>query len=468
MSLTLRGAGAPESHSLSEAKQLPDLLDFHSPTGALAVTPILFGARRVTWVVGSLVGACFAAAALIPIDKVVTAAGKLVVAQQAESVIQPLETAIVRSVDVREGDTVKKGQLLARLDPTFATADMGALLAQVDSLQTEVDRLQAEAAGTDYHPASSSPIAILQGAMFLQRKAERSAKNENYAQKISSLQSQIQRSLSDVYAYSERLKVATEVEAKRAELERLKVGSMLNLLAATDSRLEIKRGLDNAANQAAQSERDLQAMVAERDAYNQNWESSVGKDLTEQGRKLSDAQENLKKAQLRRQLVELRADQDSVVLNVAKVSTGSVMQSGEQLMALVPVDAPLEAEVNVAGQDAGFVQPGNTVTIKLDTLPYTQYGVIDGDVRFVSPDSFTTNPDEPKRGTQQQTNVPNGPTYYRARLTLDDMKLHDTPVGFRLMPGMPLTADVKVGKRTLVSYLFSRVLPAFTSGMREP
>ena len=469
MSMTLRGSGDGKADRSPDANQLPALLDFHSPAGALAVTPVLAGARGVTWMVVTLVGSCFAAAALIPIDKVVTATGKLVVAQQAASVIQPLETAIVRSVDVREGDTVKKGQLLARLDPTFATADSGALQAQVESLSTEVERLQAEATGIDYHPSSASPIAVLQGAIFLQHKAERAFKNENYTQKINSLQSQIQRAVSDVYAYSERLKVATEVEQKRAELERLQVGSQLNRLAATDSRLEIKRGLDNAASQAAQGQRDLQAMQAERDAYNQTWRAQVSQDLTDQGRKLSDAQENLKKAMLRRQLVELHATQDSVVLNVAKVSPGSVMQSGEQLMSLVPVDAPLEAEVNVAGTDAGFVQPGNPVTIKLDTLPFTQYGTVDGSVRFVSPDSFTTNPDDQKRGVQQPpTTMPNGPSFYRARVTLDDIKLHDTPHGFRMIPGMPMTADVKVGKRTLAGYLFARVLPAFSNGMREP
>ncbi len=467
MSLTLTAAATPKRGT--DATDLPALLEFHSPTGALAVEPVLYGARSVTWMVATLVGACVAASALIPIDKVVSAQGRIV-ALEATSVVQPLETAIVRSINVHEGDAVTKGQVLARLDPTFATADLGALQAQVASLQAEVDRLEAEAKGVDYHPTSGSPMAVVQGAMFVQRKAERAYKNENYAQKISSLQTQIQRAISDVYGYSERLKVATEVEQKRIELEKLQVGSQLNRLAATDSRLEIKRGLDGAAAQAAQAQRDLQALEAERDAYNQNWEAQVSQDLTEQSRKLSDAQENLKKAALRRQLVELRADQDAVVLSVAKVSPGSVMQSGEQLISLVPTDAPLEAEVNVPGSEAGYIQPGDQVSIKLDTLPYTNYGTLSGTVRVLSPDSFSTAPEDqqPKRGSQQTPPRPLGTAYYRARLTLDQSRLHNTPAGFRLIPGMPLTADVKVGKRTLAAYLLARVLPAFHDGMREP
>jgi hemolysin D len=469
----LGGPARPERGSNKQlavtAQDLPSLLEFHSPTNALSVTPVLHAARPVIWIVVSLAGACFAASALIPIDKVVTAQGRII-AENPTSVIQPLETAIIRSINVREGDTVKKGEILARLDPTFATADMGALQAQVASLQAEVDRLTAEASGTEYHAPDGSPVAMLQGAIFLQRKAERAYKNENYIQKASSLQNQVQRALSDVYGYSERLKVASEVEARRAELERDKVGSTLNRLAATDSRLEVKRGLDSAAAQAAQADRDLKALEAERDAYNQNWRAQVSQELTEASRKLSDAQENLKKAVLRHQLVELRADQDSVVLNVAKVSPGSVMQSGEQLITLVPTNAPLEAEVNIPGSEAGFVHPGNPVNIKLDTLPYTQYGTVSATVRFISPDSFVAGQDDqqqpPKRGVQQQR--PQGAAYYRARLALGQVELHDTPAGFRLSPGMPVTADVKVGKRTLVSYLLARVLPVFMDGMREP
>ena len=459
--LTIRRAAA------ADAVQLPTLLEFHSPSLALTHAPVVGGARGTIWVVCSLVAACAAAAALIPIDKVVTAPGKIV-AQSPTSVVQPLETAIVRSIAVKEGQTVHKGDVLARLDPTFATSDAAALQSQVGSLEAEVARLQAEASGRTYAPHDNSPIALLQGAIFLQRQAERGFKMENYAQKISSLQSQVQRAMSDQAAYADRLKVAETVEQKRTELERLQVGSQLNRLQATDSRLDVKQKLDGSMAQAAQAARDLQAMMAERDGYNQQWRGQVGQDLTDAGRKLSDAKENLTKAVLRRQLVELRADQDAVVLTVAKVSPGSVMQSGEQLITLVPLNAELEAEVNIAGLDAGFVHSGDKVTIKLDTFPAAQYGSIEGEVQVVSPDSFTSNPDEKVRGAAQPGGPSSATAFYRSYVSLDVDKLHDTPANFRKVPGMPVTADIKVGKRTLMSYLLSRVLPVAMDGMREP
>lgn len=458
--LTLRNTAAPAPIGL------PALLEFHSPSAALAVTPPLHGARGTIWVVCSLVAACITAAAVIPIDKVVTTQGK-VVAQSVTSVVQPLETAIVRSIDVREGQVVRRGEMLARLDPTFAVADAGALEAQVSSLTSEIERLQAEAAGRTYSPRDGSPLAVLQGAIFLQRQAERGFKNENYSQKISGLQNQIQRALSDREAFAARLLVAEDVERKRIELERLAVGSQLNRLQSTDTRLEMKRSLDNATGQVAQAARDLQAMQAERDAYNQQWRGQVNQELTDQGRKLSDARENLNKALLRRQLVELRAEQDSTVLSIAKVSPGSVLQSGEQFFTLVPIDAPLEIEANVAGMDAGYVHVGQKSTIKFDSLPFTQYGSAMGEVRLISADSFSNDPNEKQRGVQQPKSAA-GTAFYRSRITIVENKLHDTPVGFKLVPGMPVTADIKVGERTVIGYLLARVLPVAMEGMREP
>ena len=451
----------------ANAVTLPTLLEFHSPSAALSHVRSQPGTRGTMWVTVSLVAACFAAAALIPIDKVVTAGGK-VVALTATSVVQPLETAIVRSVDVREGQVVQKGDVLARLDPTFAIADLSALQSQVGSLEAEVSRLQAEASSTAYHPADSSAIAVLQGAIFAQRQAERGFKNENYSQKLSGLQSQVQRARSDVVGFTQKLAVLKDVQAKRAELEKLKVGSQLALLEAQAQVIEAQRGLDSANAQLVQAARDLQALQAERDGYNQQWRGQVSQELTDQGRKLSDAREQLNKATLRRTLVTLVADQPSIVQTIAKVSPGSVLQSGEQLMSLTPLDATLEVEVNVAGLDAGFVHTNNPVTIKFDTFPFTQYGAAEGRVRFMSPDSFSGNPEERQRGVSPNTAPPSGQSFYRSRISIDANKLHDTPPDFRLGPGMPVTADIKVGERTLMSYLLSRVLPVAMDGMREP
>jgi HlyD family secretion protein len=446
---------------------LPAILEFQSPSTAILNYPVPRSARGTIWVIGSAIAAFIAAICLIKVDQVVVAQG-VVVSKAPTLVVQPLETAIVRSIDVREGETVHAGQVLARLDPTFAAADLGAQAAQVASLQAQVSRMQAEAEGRPFTYSGLDPNLSLQAAIFAQRKAEFDYKLENYKQKADSLVATIKRANSDEAGYQSRLQYALSVEHMRKELERMQVGSKLNTLAAMDNRAEIQRNLDASEQQAAGAQRDLAALIAERDGYIKGWKADVGEKLSDATSKLSDAREALTKAQLRRQLVELRADRDATVLTVAKVSVGSVLQSGQQLITLVPSDAPLEIEANIAGRDDGYVHVGDDVSIKFDTFPFTQYGMAHGTVRVISADSFNAQEDQ-RNPTGAVPLAPNSSEpYYRARIAIDRVALHGTPENFRLMPGMPVTADVKVGKRTVVRYILGRVMPLVTEGMREP
>ncbi len=465
-------SGTPAPHDPAPRGKADDvapmLLEFQSPSAALIAQTVPAHSRYTLWVLASLFAVAVVLIALVPIDRVVVSQGKLITTTP-HLVIQPLETSIVRSIDVREGQMVKAGQLLARLDQTFVAADADSLESQVSSLQAEVDRLRAEVDGLPY-VGDGSPPSQLQSLIFTQRSAERSFRLENYRQKIDGVRVRVAQAMADVESYTTRLAVARQVEGMRVELERQAVGSRLNTFQAQLDRNEAARLLDTARSQAVSGQREMEALMAERDSYVQQTRNDSSQQLTEQGRKLSEARENLTKARMRRGLVELRADTDSIVLSVAPVSVGSVMQTAEQFIALVPIDAPLEIEAVVDGRDAGFVGVGDPVTIKLDTFPYTLYGTAEGTVRMLSPDSFR-NPNEDRSrqvGRTRAASADFGNTYYRARMTIDAMKLHHLPEGFRLSPGMPVTADIKIGKRTLLAYLFARVLPVVKEGLREP
>jgi len=417
--------------------------------------------------IAAMFAAFLAVIGLIPVDRVVTAQGK-VVSQTPTLVVQPLETAIVRAIHVREGQFVRAGDVLAELDPTFAAADLGALAAQVASMQAEVSRLQAEVEGRAFLYTGLDPSLSLQAAIFAQRQSERNFKLETYRQKIGGLDSTVTRSLADAEAYRQRRAVAERVEQMRQDLERMQVGSRLNSLAATDNRLEMERGLANAINTAETAKRDLAALMAERDAYEQTWRSDTAQHLAEQIRKLSDARESLNKAQLRRQMVELRAEADGTINTIARVSVGSVMQSGEAFITMVPANASMEIEANISGRDNGFVHEGDPVAIKFETFPYSQYGMAFGRVRIVSPDSFTAMDEQRTRTGAVPLAPGSAEPFFRSRISIDTVGLHDVPAGFRIIPGMPVTADIKVGKRTILDYLLSRVLPIASEGMREP
>ena len=457
----------------------PLLLEYESPSAALLSLPVPARSRYVIWAIASMFAAILVVTFTYPIDRIVQGSGK-VVAVEPNVVVQPLETSIVRSIDVQEGQLVHKGDILARLDPTFAASDAASAEQQAQSLQAEVDRLRAEMDGKTYL-SDGSPPSQLQAMMYTQRHAEFSFKLENYRQKIDSLQAKLDQATADVASYTERLKIASNVEDKRRELEKLQVGSQLNTLAAIDNRVEMHRSLESAKQASIGAKQDLQAEISERDGYVQSWRNDTGQQLSEQGRKLSDMEDQAKKNKLRHELVVLRADRDAIVLSIAPVSVGSVLQPADQFFTLVPIDSPLQIEAVVDGRDAGFVHLGDPVTIKFATFPYFAYGISRGTVKVMSADSFSRPMDSASQLTRgsgagqsvgseplSRTEQAAGNFFYRAKISIDQMLLHDLPPGFHLTPGMPVTADIKVGRRTPIQYLLSRVIPATTEGMHEP
>ena len=466
------GDAVPARTDRRAARRGPEIpasvLEFHSPSAAMANVPALRGAQSTVWVVGALVVTCFTVAWLIPIDRVVTASGKVVSVAPTE-VVQPLETAIVRSIEVQEGQVVHRGDVLAQLDPTDTTANVGASTQQSGSYRAEVDRLTAEAAGQPYQPAASDQATQVQAAIFAQRASERNFHLQNLQQKIEGFQALVQRDEQDAEFYKQRLAIASNVAGMRAELQRDAVGSKLNTLQAQDAQVEATRSLGAALRSAQQDRAQLQGALAERDGYQQEWQSKVSQDLTEASRRLSAAQEDLAKAELRSRLVVLRAGQDGVVQTVAKVSVGSVLASGDQFFTLVPLNSPLEIEVNVPAGESGYVHVGDKVSVKFETFPSTRYGGARGTMRLVSADSFTTGDQQGQRhGSGGGQGDANGAVFYRGKVTIDEVTLHDTPKGFHIIPGMPVTADIEIGKRTIAGYLLGSILPVTQEGMREP
>jgi HlyD family secretion protein len=210
---------------------LPVILEFQMPSTAITTTPVPRAARGIVWILGSMLVLMLAALGFIRVDRVVTAQAR-VVSKTPILMMQPLEASIVRSIDVHEGQEVQAGQVLARLDPTFAAADEGALAAQVATLQAQVSRLQAESDGRAFTYSGIDPDLSLQAAIYAERQSEYSYRIENYNQKISSLVAAIAKANADEAGYKDRLQVASQVETMRKDLEKMQVGSKLNTLAA--------------------------------------------------------------------------------------------------------------------------------------------------------------------------------------------------------------------------------------------
>jgi len=432
-------------------------LEFVSPTAAIIARPPPPLARRTIWILASFFASIIGLMAWLPLERVVVARGRLI-ATTPTILMQPLEASIVRSFEVRANQVVRAGELIARLDPTFTGADQATLENQHASLLAEVNRLEAEVKG-DTYLGGASPQAALQAAIFGQRQAERTFRLENYRQRMNSLDEVRQRAEAELRQLRDRQVISGQIETMRRELERVQVGSRLQSLLAADARLGIQGNMATSAGAARGAERDFQALAAEREAYITNWQAQVSQDLAERRRALSEVRENLSKAQLRSSLIEMRAPTDSVVLEIGKSSVGAVLAPGELLVSLVPLNAELVIDAEVNAQDLGFVAVGDQVAIKFDSFPYVRHGIGHGSVLTISEDSFRQDPD---------TRAPLRSPFFRSRVAIETLSMRNLPTEFRLVPGMPVTADIIVGNRTMLSYLFERIAPHLREGMREP
>ena len=405
--------------------------------------------------------ALVAVTVFMQMNRVVTSNAGLIVTTEPTIVLQALDPSIIKSLEAQEGERVKSGRLLATLDPTFAAADVSAATAQIASLEAEIARTEAELAHVDFNPpvetAPEGAYMALQRAYFVERKAQFDAQLLAYNEQIAQNKATIRKLKDDLAHYEDRVKISQEIENMRASLAASQYGSRLNLLTATDQRLEMLRTQDFDRNGLAESEHQLASTIANRDAFVEQWTGQVSQELVTARNGLDTAQQQLTKAAKHKDLVRLEAPEDAVVLKLAKLSVGSVLKEADPFITLAPLRSPVEAEVHISAREIGFVRPGDSATIKLDPFNFVEHGTASGAVRWISEGAFT-----------QDDNGNTVDPYYKARVALTKVQLTGVPDSFRLVPGMTLTADINIGSRSVFSYIVRGLIRGVNEAMREP
>lgn len=395
------------------------------------------------------------------IDEVVKAQGRLAT-PSSNIVVQPLQTALIRSIDVRIGQVVKKGQRLATLDPTDADADQAQLSIKFHSLDTQVKRLEAELAGQGAGAAAAGAANAdtrLQDSLAQERRANFAAQAARIDQSIAKARASLQTNLRDQQVLGERTKSLREVEAMQERLLAQQFGAKVNLLEARNKRMEVERDFTLSQNQEPEIRRELAGLEAERRAFVNGWRQKIMEDMLSLTRDRDAIAEQMKKGSLRHDMVTLTAPVDAMVQDIAKLSQGSVAREAEQLFTLVPIGSELDAEVQIDSLDVGHVKAGDAVHIKLDAFPFQKHGTLDAKVRTLSEDAFKRENAVPGQGTD---------AYYVSRIDLGKTALKNMEPHARLLPGMTLTAEIVVGKRTVLSYLLWPLTKGLDEAIREP
>jgi HlyD family secretion protein len=416
-------------------------------------------AHAVLYTLLALIVVALIWAAVSKVDIIVTAQGKLVTDAQTV-VIQPLETSVIRTIDVRVGQLVRKGEVIATLDPTFAEADVAQVKQRIASLAAEIARLEAEQTERPYKLQGGGEDAKLQLDLFEKRAAEHQSRVAGLRADIARYEADLKGTQRTQLVLKDRLASLKQIEDMKANLKDQKYVSPMSVLESREKRLEVEADYEAAVNKGQQLEEQIRQAQSALDTFTRGWRQKIVDDLVKARRERDALTENLNKAERRSALVELRAPIDATVLELNKRSVGSVAKEAEPIATLVPQGVPLQAEIQIPADEIGFVRKNDQVRIKIDAFPFQRHGTVDGTLTAIGEDSFVA--DGGARGR------PMTKAFYPARVGDLKSELKKVPADTRLTPGMTLVAEIKVSERSVLSYFVYPLVKAFDEGIREP
>ena len=327
-------------------------------------------------------------AALGRLDIVAVADGKLVPATYLK-ILQPAEQGVVKEILVAEGELVKQGQILIRMDAALTEADVNAIQAEFHHKRLALRRADAQLAGAKLRQEKDDPPAL-----FAQVESQYAANLRAYENALAQERSVLEKARHDLAAArqaKEKLEAVLPhyLEQERAFEKLSRDGFAGRILAADKASGRIEKEQDLRTQEfvigsnfalISQSEAKLVQTTAE-------YLRQLQAERAESSAQLDKARQGLAKQEHRHRLLELRAPAEGMVKDLATHTIGTVAAPGTILMTLVPREEKLIAEVWVGNQDVGFVRSGQEVKLKLAPYQFQKYGMVEGRVLRVSADA---------------------------------------------------------------------------------
>jgi hemolysin D len=439
-----------------------------SPIGrAIAISVIAMFCTALAW-------ACIGT-----VDIVAVASGKIIPSGRTKT-IQPLEAGVVRTIQVRDGQAVKAGDILIEFDTTTVNAELGHLQSDLMAARLEIARLQAAIANKDdplaaFNPPESAPANLVE----MQRGFLVSQTNEQKA-KLAAIDGQLQQKIAErgtIQASVDKLKATTTPLQQRVEIrEQLfqkELGSKLTYLTELQDLVGQRQDIQVLQSRNTEANAALTALVETRSKTVAEYERVLFGDLAKAEQTASGLMQDIIKAERRRSLQRLTAPVDGIVQQLAVHTIGGVVAPAQTLMLVVPGESRLEIEAMISNRDIGFVSTGQDVAIKIDTFNFTRYGLLHGTVLSVSQDAIARDKPADKAndkapGAESTSSEPRGQELlYSARISLDRTQLAIEDKSVNLSPGMAVTAEIRTGTRRIISYLLSPLSRYRHDSLRE-
>lgn len=420
--------------------------------------PVSPTARATTWAL--IAGLVFTIAWLTlgRIDVVASAPGKLVPADSVK-LIQPADNGIVRAILVQEGQRVRAGQSLIQLDPTVSTAEAEQARKALEVSELDAARARAILSALDGKgliftppPGTAPEIAAIQAALARAQLADIVATGGSSAARRDAASAARQEAQIQAAKLTETLPLLDEQISANEQLLSKGYVSKLKVIEMRRQRLASARDRDAAI---ATANRATAEMSGAQSAIAQSTSEARARVLSELSKAEGDARlrrEELSKAAKKSSLQTLVSPVDGTISQLSVHTVGGVVEAAKPIMIVVPSGGALVAEVKIQNRDIGFIRPGQEVALKLEAFSFTRYGTLKGKVLTVGSDAVQ----DEKLGL-----------VYPARIALDLSQPGLRGSAMRADVGMQVTADIRTGKRSILSYLLSPIDEATQEAGRE-
>lgn len=405
-------------------------------------------------------------AALAQLDIVASAQGKLVPHTYLK-IVQPLEQGIVREILVEEGQAVSAGEVLIRMDAVAAVADVQSLTQEEEEKRLALRRIAAQLQGRPLRRKGND-----RPELYARVSDQYEANIQAYQNAIAQERAVLDKARHDLAAAQQ---IKTKIEqilphyrnVDNAYTQLVKEGFMGKIIAADKQRERVEKEQDLLTQEhnirsyfslIEQSERKIAQVTAD-------YRRQLQAEQVEASAQREKLGQELAKQEHRHQLLELRAPHSGTIKDLATHTVGTVAAPGTILMTIVPKHDPLIAEVFLTNEDVGFVRSGQIVRVKFAAFQFNKYGMLEGKVRQVSPDAT-----EGREGGVTPDGgrlPPQAPLTYRAIIDLRTQDLVSEGVRHALASGMQVTAEIHLGTRSILEYLFSPMSRAFQEAGHE-
>lgn len=444
---------AMNSKQMDELEFLPAALEIQQ-------TPPLPMSRYIIWSIMTFFTIAVIWACVGEIDIVSVAKGKIVPSSRVK-IIQPLEIGVVRAIYVKEGDAVNAGDILVEFDPTLSGANQTQTKQQQLALKLDRARIQIildtvdGKEVTDYF--SELPEAT-PSQIKLQKQRISKQLNEYYSL-FEALKDEKNQRLAERGAINDRIQqldatipLITERAESLHDLLETSMVPRVQWLELEQERIEQVKERDVQQNNS----RMITAAIANLDqrqmAQKAGFEKTLLSELSDVENRITVFGQEMIKADKRVTLQNLRSPVTGTVHQLAIHTIGGVVTPAQELMHIIPHDDPVEIEAWLPNKDIGFVHEGQLASIKVETFPYTRYGLVDAEILNVSNDA---TPDE------------NLGLVYAMRVKMHQTTMNVDDKIVNLTPGMAVMVEINLGKRRLIEFLLSPLLRYKDESVRE-